>query len=71
MGRAQHPAVSVRLPDFVKPMQAKLVDTIPPGDWIYEASLTVTALWLCAAAAKRESNRETKRKALLEFRVLP
>jgi bifunctional non-homologous end joining protein LigD len=24
------------LPDFVKPMQAKLVDSVPPGDWLYE-----------------------------------
>ena len=30
---AQH---SVRIPDFVEPMQAKLVDSIRPGDWIYE-----------------------------------
>jgi bifunctional non-homologous end joining protein LigD len=27
---------SPRLPDFVEPMKAKLVDSIPPGDWIYE-----------------------------------
>jgi bifunctional non-homologous end joining protein LigD len=27
---------SVRLPDFVEPMKAKLVDSIPKGDWIYE-----------------------------------
>jgi ATP-dependent DNA ligase len=33
MGRAQH---SARIPDFVEPMQAKLVDSIRPGDWIYE-----------------------------------
>jgi bifunctional non-homologous end joining protein LigD len=25
-----------RLPDFVEPMKAKLVDSMPPGDWIYE-----------------------------------
>jgi ATP-dependent DNA ligase len=25
-----------RLPDFVEPMQAKLVDSIRPGVWIYE-----------------------------------
>ena len=30
---AQH---SVRIPGFVEPMQAKLVDTIRPGYWIYE-----------------------------------
>ena len=33
MGRPQH---SVRIPDFVEPMQAKPVDSIPPGDWICE-----------------------------------
>jgi hypothetical protein len=33
MGRAQHAAASTRLPDFVEPMQAKLVDSMPPGDW--------------------------------------
>jgi hypothetical protein len=27
MGRAQHAAASTRLPDFVEPMQAKLVDS--------------------------------------------
>ena len=30
------PADSVRLPDFVEPMKAKLVDSMRPGDWIYE-----------------------------------
>jgi hypothetical protein len=29
-------AAATRLPDFVEPMQAKLVDSMPPGDWIYE-----------------------------------
>jgi bifunctional non-homologous end joining protein LigD len=28
--------VPTRLPDFVEPMKAKLVDSILPGDWIYE-----------------------------------
>jgi bifunctional non-homologous end joining protein LigD len=27
---------SVPLPDFVEPMKAQLVDSIRPGDWIYE-----------------------------------
>ncbi len=31
-----HSATSRRLPDFVEPMKAKLVDSIRPGDWIYE-----------------------------------
>jgi hypothetical protein len=26
----------VRLPDFVEPMKAKLVSSMPTGDWIYE-----------------------------------
>jgi bifunctional non-homologous end joining protein LigD len=29
-------ATSARLPDFVEPMKAKLVDSTPSGDWIYE-----------------------------------
>jgi bifunctional non-homologous end joining protein LigD len=29
-------ATSARLPDFVEPMKAKLVGSMPPGDWIYE-----------------------------------
>jgi bifunctional non-homologous end joining protein LigD len=29
-------AASARLPDFVEPMKAKLVDSMRPGDWIYE-----------------------------------
>jgi bifunctional non-homologous end joining protein LigD len=31
-----HSATSARPPDFVEPMKAKLVDSMPPGDWIYE-----------------------------------
>ena len=33
---SRHSAASARLPDFVEPMQAKLVDAIPPGNWLYE-----------------------------------
>ena len=30
-------AIPARLPDFVEPMKAKLVDSMPSGgDWIYE-----------------------------------
>ena len=29
-------ATPARVPAFVEPMKAKLVDSIPPGDWIYE-----------------------------------
>ena len=32
-------SVPARLPDFVLPMQAKLVDSIRPGEWIYEIKL--------------------------------
>jgi bifunctional non-homologous end joining protein LigD len=31
-----HSVASARLPDFVDPMQAKLVDSLRSGDWIYE-----------------------------------
>ena len=30
------PATSSRLPDFVEPMKTKLLDSMRPGDWIYE-----------------------------------
>jgi bifunctional non-homologous end joining protein LigD len=29
-------AISASLPDFVEPMKAKLVESLPSGDWIYE-----------------------------------
>jgi bifunctional non-homologous end joining protein LigD len=29
-------STAARLPDFVEPMKAKLVDSFRPGDWIYE-----------------------------------
>jgi bifunctional non-homologous end joining protein LigD len=29
-------AAGARLPDFVQPMKAKLVDSMPSGDWIFE-----------------------------------
>jgi bifunctional non-homologous end joining protein LigD len=28
--------MSARLPDFVEPIKAKLVGSMPPGDWVYE-----------------------------------
>jgi bifunctional non-homologous end joining protein LigD len=31
-----HSASSSQLPDFVEPMKAKLLDSMPSGDWIYE-----------------------------------
>jgi ATP-dependent DNA ligase len=31
-----HSVASARLPDFVEPMKAKLVASMPAGDWIYE-----------------------------------
>ena len=30
------PDTLARLPDFVEPMKAKLVDSMPSGTWIYE-----------------------------------
>ena len=27
---------AARLPGFVEPMKAKLVDSMPTGDWVYE-----------------------------------
>jgi bifunctional non-homologous end joining protein LigD len=32
----QRSGTSARLPDFVEPMKAKLVGSMPPGDWLYE-----------------------------------
>ena len=29
-------AIPIRLPEFVEPMKAKLVGSMPSGDWIYE-----------------------------------
>ena len=29
-------AASARLPNFVEPMKAKLIDSIQPAEWIYE-----------------------------------
>jgi bifunctional non-homologous end joining protein LigD len=29
-------AIPARLPYFVEPMKAKLVDTMPSGNWVYE-----------------------------------
>jgi bifunctional non-homologous end joining protein LigD len=29
-------AASARWPDFVEPMKAKIVGSMPPGDWIYK-----------------------------------
>jgi hypothetical protein len=29
-------ATSAPMPGFLEPMKAKLVDSIPPGDWMYE-----------------------------------
>ena len=29
-------ATPARVPNFVEPMKAKLVDSMPTGDWVYE-----------------------------------
>jgi hypothetical protein len=56
-------ATPTRLPDFFKPMKAKLVASMPTGgDWIYEIKFdAVTEPWRCAAGVKRGSYRATKR----------
>lgn len=36
MARAQHSVARVACLNFVEPMKAKLVDSMPPGDWLYE-----------------------------------
>src|SRR6266849_4351543 len=61
MGRAPHSAASVRLPDFVEPMQAKLVDSMRPGDWIYEIKLDgYRALALRGGSETRVLSRNQK-----------
>ena len=40
-------STSARLPDFVEPMKAKLVGSMPPGGtWIYETS-AIPAVQIC------------------------
>jgi len=53
-----HSAASARLPDFVEPMQAKLVDSMRPGDWIYEIKFDgYRALALCGGSEARIPSR--------------
>jgi hypothetical protein len=35
---------SARVPGFLEPMKAKLVDSIPPGDWIYDFTKDIKEL---------------------------
>jgi hypothetical protein len=48
------PAISSRLPDFVEPMNAKLVGSTPSGDWIYEIKIRRLPRF-CAATAEAKS----------------
>jgi bifunctional non-homologous end joining protein LigD len=60
--KSRAPTTSARLPDFVDPMKAKLVDSVPTGsDWIYELKFDGYRLWHFEAVAKRESFRATKK----------
>src|ERR1700730_12496388 len=53
--------VPARLPDFVVPMQAKLVDSIRPGDWIYEVKFDgYRALALRGGSETRVLSRNKK-----------
>jgi hypothetical protein len=54
-------STAARLPDFVEPMKAKLVDSIRPGDWIYEIKFDGYRAIALRALVKRECYRETKR----------
>ena len=48
-----HSAAPARLPEFVEPMQAKLVHSMRPGDWNYEIELDGYRALACAAAGTR------------------
>ena len=55
------PAASSRLPDFVEPMKAKLVGSMPSGDWIYEIKFDgYRALALRAGGETRILSRNEK-----------
>jgi bifunctional non-homologous end joining protein LigD len=44
--------IPIRLPDFVEPMKAKLVDSVPSGDWIYEIKFDGYRGLPCASATQ-------------------
>jgi bifunctional non-homologous end joining protein LigD len=55
------PSFSTGLPDFVEPMQAKLVDSTRPGDWIYEIKFDgYRALTLRGGSEMRVMSRNKK-----------
>jgi bifunctional non-homologous end joining protein LigD len=55
------PSSSTGLPDFVEPMQAKLVDSIRPGEWIYEIKFDgYRALALRGGSEMRVMSRNKK-----------
>jgi hypothetical protein len=33
-------SATARLPDFIEPMKAQLVDSMPAGDWIYDRAFS-------------------------------
>jgi bifunctional non-homologous end joining protein LigD len=57
-------AASAPLPDFVEPMQAKLVDSMRPGDWIYEIKFDgYRALAMCGGSQTRILSRNQNDQA--------
>jgi bifunctional non-homologous end joining protein LigD len=54
-------ATSARLPDFVEPMKAKLVDSVQPGNWIHEIKFDgYRALALRSGSETRVLSRNEK-----------
>jgi bifunctional non-homologous end joining protein LigD len=52
---------TANVPDFVAPMQAKLVDSMPTGNWIYEIKFDgYRALALCGGNETRILSRNQK-----------
>jgi ATP-dependent DNA ligase len=57
----KRPPTAARLPAFVEPMKAKLLDFMPTGDWIYEIKFNgYRALSLRAAGETRILSRNEK-----------
>jgi bifunctional non-homologous end joining protein LigD len=56
-----HSAAPARLPEFTEPMRAKLVGSMPPGDWIYEIKFDgYRALALCGGTETWVLSRNKK-----------
>jgi hypothetical protein len=57
------------LPDFVEPMKAKLIGSMPSGDWIYEIKFDGYRALAYAVAVKCGSCRGTKRISVRIFQL--